>query len=492
VLWLRVRRFPGWNVQTSEICNIISGMKENWKIILGLTAFFVVGALLNYSPVPMSVTENYRKVERAYLAGDDRARAAALLELAEELPWRRNLPAAAGKAAYQAGDLALAEKALERAAQENSLTPAGKLLLGDVYLAAGNAQQAEDIWRELPGEPSSHRKLADLYFVQGNFSGAVNQWQEYRQSSEAELSLEEQRSVGLLLAVEDPPKSLPYLEAASREYPDAGGILRAVEGNLEEEPAYRAVVTGQALGAYDHWQLAVGAFEKAVNFRPDYVEAWAYLGEALQHVSEPGRDPLQTLEKARNLEEDSPLANMFLGLYWQRQGSHRTALEYFQQTADAWGDRPDVYVEQGRSLAALGELEEALTKYQQAVALSDGSGTYYSRLATFTVEYKYQLKEVGLPAARAAIDLAGQTPEVLTVMGEVLLALDDPSSAWKFFSRAVEEDQTFAPAHFQLAILYSVEGEDAGAGYHIEQALAFAENSALRERARTLQASLDS
>ena len=52
--------------------------------------------------------------------------------------------------------------------------------------------------------------------------------------------------------------------------------------------------------------------------RPDYGEAWAFLGEARQHLpstSEQQAQSLIELEKAYQLDPESIAANSFLGLY---------------------------------------------------------------------------------------------------------------------------------------------------------------------------------
>ena len=185
----------------------------------------------------------------------------------------------------------------------------------------------------------------------------------------------------------------------------------------------------------------------------------------------PDEDILDALETGLALNEDSPLANLFLGLYWQRQGSHNTALDYFKVVEDLWPTNADVRVETGKSLAALGELNAALEKYQEAVELDPLDGKYYNQLAEFCVHYDYQIKEIGLPASRIAVQFNPSDESGLDIMGQVLLALDDNLNAVKFFQMALESNPAYAPAHYHLGIYYSAFDDIERAVYHLQQAL---------------------
>jgi tetratricopeptide (TPR) repeat protein len=292
-----------------------------------------------------------------------------------------------------------------------------------------------------------------------------------------------------MMAADAPPKALPYLDQSSQTYPEAQEIAGAIRDAVAEEPAYQYARSGQALAAINQWSLAAYAFEKAVFLRQDYQEAWIYWGEALQHVEDPNEDPLQVLETGLALDEDSPLANLFLGLYWQRQGSHLTALVHFELVETLWPDNPDVLVESGKSLAASGDLQTALEKYQAAVELAPLEGTYYIQLAEFCILYNYQVKEVGLPAGRVAVQLKPEDPGSLDLLGQVLLALEDELNAVKLFQDALEIDPEYAPALFHLGIYYSAHDDADAAIYYLEQALVFSENPSLSDQVERLMAS---
>ncbi len=464
-------------------------MNESQKIALRLVLLVLIGSLLSFVPVANSVTEKTLKLQSAFSVEDYQEQAKILVSLAEETPWWKALWESAGDAAYLAGDYDLAKTAFTHADQNGTLSDQGRLKLGEVFLKVGEQESAEDIWQDLGNNPAAVEKLANLYEDQGNFAAAVEEWQTYLSLNENEGSVDLLYHFGLITAAHEPDQALVYLDQTIDTYSEAGVISEAIRGSLSEEPAYQFVTTGQALASINEWRLASHAFEQAANLRPDYLEAWAYWGEALQHLEDPSRDPLGVLEKALAVDDRSPLVNMFLGLYWQRKGAHDIALDYFGKAEQAWPEYPDVYVEQGRSLAALGELETAVEKFQQAIELNQLDGTYYSQLASFCITYSYQVRELGLPAARLAVQFDGQDPEVLDVMGQVLLDLDDEMNALKFFQRALDADSSYALAYFHLGIVYSARENSELTIYYLQKVILYSENLSLIDRAERLLSS---
>lgn len=466
--------------------NIISGMNDRLKIALRFVVLILIGSLIGFSPSAISVTENTRKLRLAFAAEDYSTGAEILIDLAEENPWWTSLLESAGNAAFIGNDYPMAKIAFEKALQKKDLSVEGQIKLGQTYLQLGQQEMAAETWQSLEESSRALEELAFLYERNGDIPRAIEVWHKYLTKSEDGSTPELIYHFGLLVAADTPPKSLPYLDQVRGDFPEVEGIASAIRGAVSEEPAYQYVTAGQALAAINQWNLAAYAFDRAIALRQDYQEAWLYLGEALQHLDEPDEDILDALETGLALNEDSPLANLFLGLYWQRQGSHNTALEYFQKVEDLWPTNADVRVETGKSLAALGELNSALEKYQEAVELDPLDGKYYNQLAEFCVHYDYQVKEIGLPASRIAVQFNPSDEGGLDILGQVLLALDDNLNAVKFFQMALELNPVYAPAHYHLGIYYSAFDDIERAVYHLQQVLKYTDNPALFDQAERL------
>jgi tetratricopeptide (TPR) repeat protein len=464
-------------------------MNVRQNIALRLVLLFLAGSALSFGPSANSVTQKIQNAQSAFEAGDYSHQGEILVGLAEENPWWKSLWEMAGEAFYRAGGYYQAIACYQRASELNSLSDPGRVNLGDAYQKLGDYQAAESVWQGLELLPEALIKLTELYESQGDISAAVEVWEKLLATSDAGEDQEYIFHFALLVAAERPPEALPYLDQSAEKFPVAADISGAIRESLSSEKAYQYVTSGQALAAHDYWELAAYAFEQAAILRPDYMEAYLYWGEALQHIPNPVMDAREILEKGLALDDQAVLANLFLGLYWQRQGSHDRALEYFQVAETAWPEQPDIYIEQGRSLAALGDLESALDKYHKAIELAPLSDTYYRQLADFCVLYSYQVREVGLPSARIAVQLNDQDPANLDSLGQVILALDDQMNAIQFFLKALDVDPGFAPAYYHLGILYSARDDRQLAVYYLQQAIINAKNPALLDQAERLLSS---
>ena len=234
--------------------------------------------------------------------------------------------------------------------------------------------------------------------------------------------------------------------------------------------------SGRALGSLGEWVLAGAAFERAVELRPDYAEAWAFLGEARQHLDEarliqafpvsggqaaPAKtgSALAALEKALALDPGSVSTCLLLALYWQRQGDFDQALENAQAAANLAPRSPAVQAELGGNLAQAGHLPAALEAYQRASGLAPHDPTYLRLLAAFTLQYDHQVREVGLPAARRAVLIAPDDPASLVTLGQVLFTLGDLVNAERFLQRALALDPGFAPARLHLGLVHLLQND---------------------------------
>ncbi len=461
-------------------------MNDGQKITLRLVILFLVGSALSFGPSANSVTQKIQNAQSAFEVENYALQSEILFDLADEVSWWKSIWEQAADAAFNAADYPKAINAYELALENNSLSQNGRIQLGEAYYYSGQNDRAQAVWQELELNADALIRLASLSEELGDIKSAAAFWQSYLEAFDVGNQPEIIYKFGTLMAAVSPSEAVIYLDQSSENYPDAGELADLIRSSLSEEKAYQHVIAGQALAARELWKLAVYSFEQAAILRPDYMEAYIYWGEALQHIPNPADDAREILEKGLALDELAPLANLFIGIYWQRLGSHEQALEYFQIAQESWPDKPDLYIEQGRSLGALGELEPALQKYQQAILIAPLDDTYYRLVAEFCVLHSFQIREVGLPAARLAVQLNNQDPANLDSMGQVLLNLDDQLNAIQFFSRAIEIDPEFAPAYYHLGILYSARDEAELAVYYLEQVLIYATNPAIRDQAERL------
>jgi cytochrome c-type biogenesis protein CcmH/NrfG len=66
------------------------------------------------------------------------------------------------------------------------------------------------------------------------------------------------------------------------------------------------------------------------------------------------------------------------------------------------------------------------------------NGEFWRILGRFCVDNYLAVRETALPAARQALTLAPANPDMLDLMGLVLLQLEDETGAERFLQRALE------------------------------------------------------
>ena len=455
-------------------------------------------ALLGLAPQPHAARQAFLDSQTALQRGDRAAVAAALVQAAPHFPWRSDLWASAARQALQAGDAQTAMQLFQQAGLADRLSEADLLAFGDIFRASGDALAAEQFWQQAaqaaPSSPAAPSRLAVLHLERQDYPAAIADLQTL-----LALQPEDNQAayrLGLLLAAWQPEQAIPYLEQASADpalAPAAGQVLgRIAAAGPSEEPAYLLLAAGRALASLDEWPLAALAFHQAVASRPDFAEAWAYLGEARQHFPQPpspdASDGLAELQQALELDPQSIAANLFSGLYWQRHGDSAQALQYLQTALQLNPQNPILLVEIGQTYAQSGDLPTAQSYFEQAIAINPHDPTYWRLLAGFALQYQIQVRELGLPAARRAVTLAPTDPQSLDTLAQTLLYLGDWLNAERFLRRALAADSSYAPAHLHLGLVFYYRGDTGRAHQQFSLAEVLSPDSWTAEQAGRLLA----
>ena len=475
-------------------------IRQSGPLILLILGVLILTSLLGLSPQPHLATRSLQRAQHSMEAGMNLTASQHLSQAARYLPTRPELWEQAGNLALEGGDPQAAIEYFEQAAKYG-LSGSGQFLLGEAYLEAGEVDSALRTWENLAQQDAAYpdvlERLADIYLEQENFSAAIHPLQALIAIKPSNAQVHYQ--LGLLMATQDPEAALVYLTRAAEldpEYTRRTRILQrgVTAARLEDDPAYRLMGAGRALANLEEWIYATEAFRQATILRPDYAEAWAYLGEALQHL--PSKYPSQAvglaeLQKAVSLEPTSLSANTFLSLFWQRQGRYDLAQEAIQAAINLDPKNPVLQVELGNILALQGDLDAAYGAYLQAIAFAPNDPNSYNRLIEFCLTHDYHVNEIALPASRQALLLAPEDPASLDWMGQVLLNLGDLVSAERFFSRAIENDPQYAAAHLHLGMLYVLEDQTELAYQALTKTLTLApETSAGKQAQRLLNSAL--
>jgi tetratricopeptide (TPR) repeat protein len=423
--------------------------------------------------VPLLVS-GHTELEKARMSISYAEAAEHYHKAAQRLPWRADLYELSGHAYYHAKDYVQADAAYQTAFDHHAVSAAGWVAWGDVNYLMEDPQRATEIWeRALEQEyPSEHlySRLAEIYQSHGEYSQAAKTLQKYV-SVHAEDASAHYR-LGLLLALSEPDRALTELISASELEPQFEPAVQTLRTTLKlaiasDAASARSVITGRGLGLVSEWPLARTAFEEAVRLDQENAEAWAWLGEANQHVGEEG---VEQLQRAFELNPDSSAVRGLRGLYYQRTGNFREALTEFQTAASLEPENAMWYVSLGEAQAKLGDLIRALEAYRAATTLAPEDPGYWRLLAIFCAQYNVNIRDVGVPAAQRAVILTGEDAASLDVLGW-LLALDArDAEARRMLERALELDPQSSSVHLHLGMLLMQMNDRASAYDHLVQA----------------------
>jgi tetratricopeptide (TPR) repeat protein len=447
--------------------------------------------ILGIAPRPQLADQLLQQAQMATASGDHQAAAKYFAQTAELLPNFNGLWEQAGQQAVLAGESSDAITYLQNALVKDGLSNAGQIALGDAYLASDDLASAIHIWRSLPTSIETVTRLQIAHQRQRDYIDEIADLKELILLQPGNVKA--YYRLGLLLAVTQPSSAPAYLLQAAERDPQyarsSEAVIRAIEDSRSaNEPAYTLLSTGRALASLDEWELAEQALLQAVQIRPDYAEAWAFLGEARQKNASNAlpQSGLSELQKAWELDPNSVSANIFLAFYWQRKARYDLALVYLQTAADLDSTNPVLQVELGNTLSNLGDLPAAQDRYEHAIELAPTDPVYWRILAEYSIMHQVQIRQIALPAARQAVILAPKDPLSLDLLGYTLLLLEDYAMAERFLQRAIQVDPGYPPAHLHLGMNYLFSGKLEAGREELLLTCNLAPDTNLAEQARRL------
>ena len=449
--------------------------EDQTPLIFELVLPLILALMISLAPNPWAMTA---AMDNARLATDNhlsKQAAGYLTQAVQYEPWRAELWYQIAGMELQAGNPANAITAFKQGSRVGRLSPDQQQTLGETYIAVGDNASAVKVWQVLiqsgQAPQQTFELLADLQWKSGDFSDAEQTFRARlaAQSGDAETAFR----LGLLLVSNHPEEALQFFqEALSHD----GSLQAQVDSlrqalslaELKDDPSYQQLLIGRSLGSLGYWDLAARSFNNAIDLNPDYAEAWAFLGEANQHMD---KDGYPMLQKAQLLSPDSVIVKALLALYWRRQGHPEKALTNLQAVAAAEPTQGAWQIELGTTLADMGKASQALAYFQHAVEMEPGSALYWEILAQFSIANELDLRTIGLPAARQAVLIAPRDPAALDTMGWTMYSLGDMQEAERFYLRALQANPDYATAHLHLSQVYLQTGQYQPAYQHLRKAL---------------------
>ena len=237
----------------------------------------------------------------------------------------------------------------------------------------------------------------------------------------------------------------------------------------DDQPAsYYQVVVGRALASLGEWQLAHEAFAQATISKPDYAEAWAFLGESDYQL---GHDNYPALKRALELNPQSSAAQSLMGLYWIRLGQPEKALAIFTRLVRQEPAQAVWEIQSGDALARMGQPAYAMVHYQNAVKIDPGDPQNWFQLVLFCLQNDLEVRRIGLPAARRLVMLTPDDPAAYDLHGRVLMTLGDQDNALQAFWRGLKLNGSSPQLLLDVGMLEMDRHKSSEAFYYLSMAL---------------------
>jgi tetratricopeptide (TPR) repeat protein len=500
-------------MQSSVYIVIIQEVEKKSQNSLYLKILMLAGLMLT----PFSMMMNLSSTEclsTLFSAGKevgDISSSEAYASSASCFPWRTDLWEQAGRQAEDEGDFTRMIDYLERATQEGLHYGgrSGEILsieslksLASAYRQQGEYSKALEalgaVARRDGLEIGLAYEMSSLHLIMGDYSAAAQVWQDLVDDEPDNAAAN--YHLGLLLAVRDPDAAFANLGEAARLDPvfadPAENLQQAIgSAHISDDQAFRLVISGRALASMSEWSLAAEAFRQATQIEPAYAEAWAFLGEALQHIPprEPANDPtgsqsagLSELQNAVKLDPSSLAAHTLLALFHLRQGDNESALNEIREALVISPKNPILISQHASLLAASGKLDEAFDEYMRASLLAPNDPAYLRQAITFSLSYGFKVEQTAIPLARQLLVQDPGSSIDLDLMGQVMIKMGDLDSSERFLVRALRSNPGYAPAYLHLGLIALLRNDPKTGGEHLQTAIDLDPKSQTAEQARRL------
>lgn len=325
----------------------------------------------------------------AYAAYGELAAARACLENAQVLaPQDARWPYFLGVLAQDDGDLDAAIAAFVRADELHQGDPATLLRLGNVLLAAGEQERAEEVFRRalpvLGAIAGAHYGLGRIAIDQDRLAEAIAHF-------EAALARQPRASV-VRYALGQAYRRAGRLEEARRELAARGDVevrfpdpLMAELGSRNLGSQHLISLGSEAL-AQKRFATAIEAFDLALISRPEDSATWTRLGVA--HESLGGlQDAERCYRRAIATHQENARAHYNLGTLLARSGRLEEGVGHLEAAVRLAPDAPAMAFNLARALAETGAHERAIEVYDRLLlrSPSDGEARFARALALMAV-----------------------------------------------------------------------------------------------------------
>ena len=196
---------------------------------------------------------------------------------------------------------------------------------------------------------------------------------------------------------------------------------------------------------------AIADYDKAIQLKPDYAEAYNNRGLAKHELGEHTR-ALVDFDKAIQLKPGLSVAYNNRALVNQALGELHSAIADYDEAIQLNDNDAVVYKNRGVAKDKLGEHEAALADYDKAIQLKPDYAEAYNNRGFM----KYELKDyfAALADYDKAIQLKPDFPNSYNNRGLVKTDLNQHVAAITDYNKAIQLKTDYADAHFNRGVSY--------------------------------------
>jgi len=442
---------------------------------------FLMALYLDLTPYSKTIETRWRSLDLNQHAAQTEEWIDIANSILRQQPWQANLWIRLAEKQIQNGDLDDAIESFKVADSISALTVDQTILLGQVYWDTNQLENAYATWQTVITQKDMRAEdLPALVQIQQSKNDWFGAYQTLLKWKEIDP---ENKDLVLPLAfsqiIFEPEAAITTITNSNNRKIQA--LLPEIELIIQEEnPVYEMVLSGNLLASIGEWNYASAAYAYATRLDPEYAEGWALYGNALINS---GKDGLPALNKALTISPKSVITRAFLASYWRTQNDFERSLEMYQELSS---DEPGQAIwqqELGNTYILAGNVDKALQAFVKTTKIAPEDSYYWINLARFCGEYKIEIQEIGLPAARQALLIDENNWEAFDTLGWLFLILEDYTSAERFLTSAYQEAPESAMVNLHLGQLFYFQNKTQLSTYFLKRCIEFAENEALIELA---------
>ena len=269
-------------------------------------------------------------------------------------------------AAYKSGDVAAAKRLLSKIIKIEPNQPDANSNMGAILVASGDLEEALLF---IKTALEANFSIAQYWF---NYIDVLFKLDRFTEASELMAIARNKGCKGR--AFGDLEKKLNSTEVELKNR-----IQRLQK--LDEDGAYNYFIPfgiGEALQNLGKLEEAIEAYNKALDIKPDYAEAYYNMGIALKDQGKL-EEAIEAYNKALAIKPDYAEACSNMGIVLKEQGKLEEAIEAYNKALVIKPDYAEACSNMGIVLKDQGKLEEAIEAYNKALAIKpDYAKAYYN------------------------------------------------------------------------------------------------------------------